>query len=55
MTHLEKDNRFDNLSKQQLEKELNFYTQWYKQTICRNTRHYIVSRISEINEALGRK
>ena len=44
------DNRFEGLSKKQLEKELNFYRHWYMQTICKNTRLYITSRIQELEK-----
>jgi len=49
------DNRFEGLSKKQLDKELSFYKHWYTQTICRNTRAYIRSRIQELEQLIIQK
>ena len=47
---MERDSRFEGLSKKQLEKELSFYQHWYTQTICKNTRLYITSCIQELEK-----
>ncbi|QIW88825.1 hypothetical protein P59_228 [Bacillus phage P59] len=50
-----RDDRFINLTKEQLYKELMFYENWYMSTICINTRVYIRERLNEINFLINNK